>query len=79
MLTPASALMRDVYQKTINPQATDRQVLLLTRTTKLEDVSKKSDGMTLQGITLDRLQDRTQLRSSLDRFRRDAFAIYGEE
>ena len=31
LLTPASALMRDVYQKTINPQATDRQVLLYTR------------------------------------------------
>lgn len=34
--------------------------------------SMKSDGMTLQGITLDRLQDRTQLRSALDRFRREA-------
>jgi solute:Na+ symporter, SSS family len=31
LLTPASALMRDVYQKMINPQATDRQILLLTR------------------------------------------------
>ncbi|MGQ0733148.1 MAG: sodium:solute symporter family protein [Acidobacteriota bacterium] len=31
LLTPASALMRDVYQKTINPQASDRQVLLYTR------------------------------------------------
>jgi SSS family solute:Na+ symporter len=31
LLTPASALMRDVYQKAINPQATDRQILLLTR------------------------------------------------
>jgi SSS family solute:Na+ symporter len=31
LLTPASALMRDVYQKSINPRATDRQVLLFTR------------------------------------------------
>jgi SSS family solute:Na+ symporter/sodium/proline symporter len=31
LLTPASALMRDVYQKSINPQATDRQILLFTR------------------------------------------------
>jgi solute:Na+ symporter, SSS family len=31
LLTPASALMRDVYQKAINPRATDRQILLLTR------------------------------------------------
>jgi SSS family solute:Na+ symporter/sodium/proline symporter len=31
LLTPASALMRDVYQKMINPKATDRQILLLTR------------------------------------------------
>lgn len=31
LLTPASALMRDVYQKTINPAATDRQIVLLTR------------------------------------------------
>jgi len=31
LLTPASALMRDVYQKSINPAATDRQILLLTR------------------------------------------------
>jgi SSS family solute:Na+ symporter len=31
LLTPASALMRDVYQKTINPGATDKQILLLTR------------------------------------------------
>jgi Na+/proline symporter len=31
LLTPASALMRDVYQKTINPAATDKQILLLTR------------------------------------------------
>jgi solute:Na+ symporter, SSS family len=31
LLTPASALIRDVYQKTINPQATDRQILLYTR------------------------------------------------
>jgi hypothetical protein len=34
--------------------------------------SMKSDSMTLQGVTLDRLQDRTQLRRSLDKFRRDA-------
>jgi SSS family solute:Na+ symporter/sodium/proline symporter len=31
LLTPASALMRDVYQKIVNPRATDRQILLLTR------------------------------------------------
>jgi len=31
LLTPASALMRDVYQKTINPRASDRQILLYTR------------------------------------------------
>jgi solute:Na+ symporter, SSS family len=31
LLTPASSLMRDVYQKTINPRATDRQILLYTR------------------------------------------------
>jgi Na+/proline symporter len=31
LLTPASALMRDVYQKVINPRATDKQILLLTR------------------------------------------------
>jgi SSS family solute:Na+ symporter/sodium/proline symporter len=31
LLTPASALMRDVYQKGINPQATDHQILLYTR------------------------------------------------
>jgi SSS family solute:Na+ symporter/sodium/proline symporter len=31
LLTPASALMRDVYQKTINPRATDKQILLYTR------------------------------------------------
>jgi len=31
LLTPASALMRDVYQKVINPAATDKQILLLTR------------------------------------------------
>jgi SSS family solute:Na+ symporter len=31
LLTPASALMRDVYQKSINPRVTDRQVLLYTR------------------------------------------------
>lgn len=33
---------------------------------------RKTENMTLQGITLDRLQNRDQLRSSLDRFRRDA-------
>ena len=31
LLTPASALMRDVYQKSVNPAATDKQILLLTR------------------------------------------------
>jgi solute:Na+ symporter, SSS family len=31
LLTPASALMRDVYQKTLNPAATDKQIVLLTR------------------------------------------------
>jgi solute:Na+ symporter, SSS family len=31
LLTPASALMNDVYKKFINPAATDRQVLLWTR------------------------------------------------
>jgi SSS family solute:Na+ symporter/sodium/proline symporter len=31
LLTPASALMRDVYQKSINPGATDKQILLYTR------------------------------------------------
>ena len=31
LLTPASALMRDVYQKSINPNVNDRQVLLYTR------------------------------------------------
>jgi solute:Na+ symporter, SSS family len=31
LLTPASALMRDVYQKTINPRASDKQILLYTR------------------------------------------------
>jgi solute:Na+ symporter, SSS family len=31
LLTPASALMRDVYQKSINPSVTDKQVLLYTR------------------------------------------------
>jgi SSS family solute:Na+ symporter/sodium/proline symporter len=31
LLTPASALMRDVYQKTMNPRATDAQILLYTR------------------------------------------------
>jgi len=33
---------------------------------------EKSDNMVLQGITLERLQDRDRLRSSLDQFRRDA-------
>jgi hypothetical protein len=33
--------------------------------------TKKTDSMVLQGITLDRLQDRDSLRNSLDRFRRD--------
>lgn len=32
---------------------------------------EKSDNMVLQGITLERLQDRDQLRKSLDQFRRD--------
>lgn len=36
------------------------------------DAQRKSDNMTLQGVTLDRLQDRDSLRGSLDRFRRDA-------
>ena len=31
LLTPATSLMRDVYQRFINPQATDRQVLVYTR------------------------------------------------
>ena len=31
LLTPASALMRDVYQKSLNPDETDRQILLFTR------------------------------------------------
>jgi solute:Na+ symporter, SSS family len=31
LLTPASALMNDVYRKAINPAASDRQVLLWTR------------------------------------------------
>jgi SSS family solute:Na+ symporter/sodium/proline symporter len=31
LLTPASALVRDVYQKSMNPAATDRQILLYTR------------------------------------------------
>ncbi len=31
LLTPASALVSDVYKKSINPAATDRQVLLYTR------------------------------------------------
>ena len=31
LLTPASALMRDIYQPFVNPAATDRQVVLYTR------------------------------------------------
>jgi solute:Na+ symporter, SSS family len=31
LLTPATSLMRDVYQKSINPNVTDRQTLLYTR------------------------------------------------
>jgi SSS family solute:Na+ symporter/sodium/proline symporter len=31
LLTPASALMRDIYQKSINPRVTDGQTLLYTR------------------------------------------------
>lgn len=31
LLTPASALMRDVYQKSFNPHATDKQILFYTR------------------------------------------------
>ncbi len=31
LLTPSTSLMRDVYQRFINPQANDRQVLLYTR------------------------------------------------
>ena len=31
LLTPASALISDVYKKSINPAATDRQILLYTR------------------------------------------------
>jgi solute:Na+ symporter, SSS family len=31
LLTPASALMNDIYKKFVNPTATDRQVLLWTR------------------------------------------------
>jgi SSS family solute:Na+ symporter/sodium/proline symporter len=31
LLTPASNLMRDVYQRFINPKATDREILLYTR------------------------------------------------
>ena len=31
LLTPASALISDIYKKSINPAATDRQVLLYTR------------------------------------------------
>jgi uncharacterized protein (DUF1501 family) len=35
---------------------------------------EKSDSMVLQGITLERLQDRDQLRSAVDKFRRDVDA-----
>jgi hypothetical protein len=35
---------------------------------------RKTESMTLQGITLDRLQDRDALRSALDQFRREADA-----
>src|SRR5690606_17258919 len=35
-------------------------------------VERRSENMVLQGITLERLQDREQLRSAFDRFRRDA-------
>jgi len=31
LLTPATNLMRDIYQRFVNPDATDRQVLLYTR------------------------------------------------
>jgi SSS family solute:Na+ symporter len=31
LLTPASALMNDIYRKFVNPQANDRQILLWTR------------------------------------------------
>src|SRR5690606_37399768 len=31
LLTPATNVMRDVYQRFINPQVTDRQVLVYTR------------------------------------------------
>jgi hypothetical protein len=40
---------------------------------------RKSDNMVLQGITLERLQDRENLRTSLDRFRRDADATGAAE
>jgi hypothetical protein len=33
---------------------------------------RKTENMTLQGVTLDRLQDRDSLRTALDRFRREA-------
>lgn len=33
LLTPSTSLIRDVYQRFINPQATDRQLLLYTRAT----------------------------------------------
>jgi hypothetical protein len=36
---------------------------------------EKSDNMVLKGLSLERLQDRSQLRSSLDRFRREAEGI----
>src|SRR5262245_13650788 len=36
---------------------------------------EKSDNMVLQGVSLERLRDRTQLRVSLDRFRREADAV----
>lgn len=39
-----------------------------------KDNGMKSDNMVLQGVTLDRLQDRNALRASLDRFRREADA-----
>jgi hypothetical protein len=38
---------------------------------------EKSDNMVLQGVSLDRLRDRSQLRVSLDRFRREADAMDG--
>ena len=36
-----------------------------------KDLDAKSEGMTLQGITLDRLSERKRLLNSLDKFRRD--------